>query len=119
MPASGCHRRNRSRGLIELRDSGLFTEPRRNASRDPQAWKKLIGEKPVEARLETLPENKIRSSAFAISSSAQLAIAAVLVTLPLFFPEQLSLRMVYQVTPVAAPLTEVPIRKDEPVGQKK
>lgn len=105
--------------MIELRDNGHFTEPTHNASRDPQAWKKLIGEKAVEARLQTLPENKIRPSAFAISSSVQLAIAAVLVTLPLFFPERLSLRMVYQVTPVAAPLTEVPVRNDEPVVQRK
>lgn len=103
---------------MELRNSGLFTERTQNVS-DPRAWKRLIGEKPVEARLETLPDNKIRPSAFAISSSAQLALATVLVALPLFFPERLSLRMAYQVTPVAAPLTEVPIRNEEPVVQKK
>jgi TonB family protein len=105
--------------LIDLRDSGLYTERRRNASADAQAWKRLIGEKPVEARLETLPDNKLRRSAFAVSSTVQLMLAMVVVSLPLFFPERLSLRMVYQVTPVAAPVTEVPTEPERPIVQKK
>ena len=105
--------------MIDLRDSGLRTERTPEASSDPQAWKRLIGNKPVVARLETLPDNRIRRSAFAISSSVQLALAVVLILLPLFFPEHLSLRMVYQVTPVEAPLTEVPVRPEEPVRHPK
>jgi len=109
--------------LIELKDSNLLTT---NASRDTEAWKRLIGNKPVEARLETLPDNKLRRSAFAISSSVQLVLAVIVVSLPLFFPEQLSIRMIYQVTPVAAPITEVPAepqkhevhKKSEPVPAK-
>jgi TonB family protein len=104
--------------LIELR-YGLLTERTPDASGDPQAWKRLIGNKPVDARLDTLPENKIRRSALAISSSVQLALAVAVVSLPLFFPERLSLRMVYQVTPVAAPITEVPIHAEKPEIQKK
>lgn len=95
--------------MIELRDSLLLAGRTQNAAGDPQAWKKLIGEKRVDARLETLPENKIRRSAFAISSSVQVALAVAVVSLPLFFPESLSTRMVYQVTPVAAPITEAPL----------
>jgi TonB family protein len=105
--------------LIELRNSGLLIAHGQNASGDPRAWVKLVGDKPVEARLETLPENKIRRSAFAISSSVQLVIATALVSLPLFFPEQLSMRMVYQVTPVAAPITEVPVQPEKPEQPKK
>jgi TonB family protein len=105
--------------LIELRDSGLRTERGQNAEGDPQAWKKLIGDKPVDARLDTLPENKIRRSAFAISSSVQLVLALALIALPLFFPESLSVRMTYQVTPLAAPLTEVPVHAEEPVERPK
>jgi TonB family protein len=105
--------------LIELRNIGLLTERTPNAAGDPQAWKRLIGEKSVEARLETLPENKIRRSALAISSSVQVALAVAIVSLPLFFPESLSPRMVYQVTPVAEPLTEVPIRAERPVAEAK
>ena len=102
--------------MIELKDSNLLTT---NASRDPEAWKKLIGNKPVAARLETLPDNKLRRSAFAISSSAQLVLAVIVVSLPLFFPEQISIRMIYQVTPVAAPVTEVPAEPQKPEVQKK
>jgi TonB family protein len=102
--------------LIDLRDSGLRSHGAQNASGDPQAWKKLIGNKPVEARLETLPDNKLRRGAFAVSSTVQLMLAAVLVSLPLIFPEQISIRMIYQVTPVAAPITEVPIKTDPPAA---
>src|SRR2546428_3475117 len=119
MRSSGLQGSDRSLGLIELRNSGLLIAHGRNASGDPRAWVKLVGDKPVEARLETLPENKIRRSALAISSSVQLVIATALVSLPLFFPEQLSTRMIYQVTPVAAPITEVPIQPDKPEQPKK
>jgi len=105
--------------LIALRDTRLLTERKPNVSGDPQAWKRLIGNKPVEARLETLPENRIRRSAFAISSTAQVALAVVLISLPLFFPEHLSLQMVYQVTPIAAPITEVPMQPEKPEVHKK
>ena len=105
--------------MINLTQSGLYTERRKTTSGDPLAWKRLIGDKPVAARLETLPDNKLRRSAFAISSTVQLMLAMVVVSLPLFFPERLSLRMVYQVTPVAAPITEVPIEPKQPVVEKK
>lgn len=100
--------------MTELRDSGFLTRHMPSASSDTQAWKRLIGEKPVDARLATLPENKLRRGAFAISSAVQVALALALISLPLLFPEQLSLRMVYQVTPIEAPLTEVPVRPDPP-----
>jgi TonB family protein len=105
--------------LIDLRQSGLYTERRKSISGDPEAWKRLIGDKPVAARLETLPNNKLRRSAFAVSSTAQVLLAMVVVSLPLLFPEHLSLRMIYQVTPIAAPVTEVPIEPERPVVQKK
>jgi len=105
--------------LIELRDVGLPTKRTQRISGDPQAWKKLIGDKSVDARLDTLPENRMRRSAFAISSSVQLTVALAMVSLPLFFPESLSMQMIYQVTPLAAPLTEVPTRAEEPVERPK
>jgi TonB family protein len=105
--------------LIELRDSGLRSERARNASGDPQAWKRLIGNKAVEARLETLPDNKLRRGAFAVSSVVQLTLALIVISLPLIFPEQISIRMIYQVTPIEAPQTEVPIRPEKPEVHKK
>jgi protein TonB len=100
--------------LIELRDSGLRSERTQNASGDPQAWKKLIGTKPVEARLETLPDNKLRRGAFAVSSVVQLTLALIVISLPLIFPEQISIRAIYQVTPIEAPQTEVPVQPEKP-----
>lgn len=105
--------------MIDLRDSHLLPPRTGDLSGRAEAWKRIIGEKPVAARLETLPENRIRRSAFAISSTVQLALAAALISLPLLFPERLSLQMGYQVTPVAAPVTEVPIEPAKPEMPKK
>jgi TonB family protein len=98
----------------QLRDSTLLTERAQNAPGDPQAWKKLIGTKRVAARLETLPDNKLRRGAFAVSSVVQLTLALIVISLPLIFPEQISIRAIYQVTPVEAPQTEVPIEPEKP-----
>jgi len=100
--------------LIELNRKSLAENPE-NDSADPQAWKRLIGEKPVEARLDTLPENKVRWSALAVSSTVQLALAMAVAALPLFFPQTLSTRMIYQVTPLAAPVTEIPLPVERPL----
>ncbi|PYU22292.1 MAG: hypothetical protein DMG30_15240 [Acidobacteria bacterium] len=106
--------------MSELRDSGrLLPAPTQDAARDPQAWQRLIGDKPVDAQLDMLPENRMRRSAFAISSSVQLALTVAMVSLQLFFPERLSLRMIYEVTTVTAPLTEAPIHVEQSVEQPK
>jgi len=104
--------------LIELNRKSLTTNVE-GASADPLAWKRLIGEKLVEARLDTLPENRVRWSALAVSSTVQLALAMAVAALPLFFPQTLSTRMFYQVTPLAAPVTEIPIPVEHPVMQAK
>ena len=97
----------------------LFVERRRTAPVDPEAWKKLIGAKPVDARLETLPETKMRRGVFAVSTTVQIALAVALAALPLLYPESLSMRMIYQVTPIAAPVTEVPVPAEPPAEQPK
>ena len=100
--------------MIELSNRGLIIERRAKSAGDPEAWKRLIGSQPVDARLATLPDNKLRRSAFAVSSSVQVVLALALISLPLFFPEKLSLRMVYQVTPIEAPQTQVPVQPEPP-----
>jgi TonB family protein len=117
MQTSGLQGSDRSLGLIELRNSGLLIAHGQNASGNPRAWEKLVGDKPVEARLDILPENKIRPSAFVMSLAVQLTIASAMVSLPLFFPESLPMRIMYQVTPLAAPLTEVPTHAELPVAK--
>jgi TonB family protein len=105
--------------LIESKGTVLFVERRRNVPADPEAWKRLIGKKPVDARLETLPVTKMRRSVFAISTTVQLTLAATLASLPLLFPQSLSMRIIYQVTPIAAPVTEVPVPTERPAEQPK
>jgi TonB family protein len=82
---------------------------------NPEAWKKLIGQKPVSARLATLPESKMRSSALLGSTAFQIAIAALLVAAPMFFPDKLATHIVYEVTPIAAPDTSIPLPPKQPV----
>jgi TonB family protein len=105
--------------LNEPTPTVLFVERRRTAPVDPEAWKKLIGSKPVDARLETLPETKMRRGVFAVSTTVQIALAMALAALPLLYPESLSMRMIYQVTPIAAPVTEVPVAAEPPAEQPK
>jgi TonB family protein len=100
--------------LIELNRKSLAAN-----AESASAWKRLIGQKPVEARLDTLPENRVRWSALAVSSTVQLALAIFVAALPLFFPQTLSTRMIYQVTPLAAPVTEISVPVERPVIQAK
>jgi TonB family protein len=88
--------------------------PRVAASQDPQAWKKLIGTKPVAARLELLPDGESRKSALLTSVVLQSIVAAFVVVLPLFFPDQLKTTMLYQVIPLAPLRTEYLLPTPEP-----
>ena len=83
-------------------------------AQDPQAWKKLVGNKPVPARLEVLPEGASRKSALLTSVVFQSIVAAFVVALPLFFPDQLKTSMIYQVVPLAPLRTEYILPTPEP-----
>src|SRR5690242_4516417 len=76
-------------------------------SRDPDAWKKMIGQKSIAARLATLPERKMSRSALATSTAFQVLLAVVVVSLPVFFPNKLKTSIIYSVMPVAQLQTEV------------
>jgi TonB family protein len=89
------------------------------AAPNPEAWKKLIGQKPVSARLATLPESQVRRSALLGSTLFQVAVAALLVAVPMFFPEKLVTRIAYEVTPIAAPDTSVPLPPKQPLVRPK
>lgn len=81
---------------------------------NPEAWKKLIGQRSVSARLSTLPETKPRWSALLTSTIFQASVAAFLVALPMFFPQKLITQVEYAVVPLEAPQTEVPVPKKAP-----
>lgn len=86
---------------VGLRDLGR----RRNVS--PEAWKRAVGSRPVEARLALLDDRKPRWDTFGISFLGQSVLVAIIIVLPLFVPEKFNTLMRYQVIPIGAPPTEV------------
>jgi TonB family protein len=83
---------------------------------DPEAWKRMMGDKPVPARLSTLPERKLSFGALATSTVLQICVAAALVMLPVFFPQQMMTKIAYEVVPIAPVRTEVLLPpKQQPV----
>jgi TonB family protein len=82
-------------------------------ARDPQAWKKMMGGKPVAARLAVLPDGPSRKQALLTSVVFQSILWAFVAALPLFFPDQLKTSMIYQVIPLAPLRTEFLLPKPE------
>jgi TonB family protein len=100
-------------------DLRLSYQPTGAPAPSSQAWKNLIGQKPVAARLDTLPETKPRLSALLTSTLFQVALATFLVAIPMFFPDKLATKIAYEVVPIAAPQTEVALPPKPPVIRAK
>jgi len=79
--------------------------------RDPDAWQKLIGEKPIGARLDMLPERKTNWRALATSTFTQVSIVVALLLLQIFIPDKLITTIEYNVMPLAGPMIEIPKAK--------
>jgi hypothetical protein len=75
---------------------------------NPDAWKSLVGNKPVDARFTLLPNTKPRMSALGTSLVIQIALAGFLVIVPLLFPQQLIPRAMYMVTELVGPPLDIP-----------
>src|SRR6202049_3622548 len=82
---------------------------------DPTAWKKMMGQKPVAARLDLLPDAKLSRGSLLTSTVFQVGLLAFVVALPMFFPQKLVTQIMYEVTPIAAPETAVPLPPKPPV----
>jgi len=67
-----------------------------------------MGTKPVSARFDLLPETKPRMSALGTSVIVQACLVAFLVSLPLFFPQQLVPKAMFMVTDLAGPPLDIP-----------
>lgn len=91
----------------------LDTQPR-GATSDPEAWKKIIGNKPVPTRLQTLPEPNPRWSALLTSTIFQVLLAGLLIVLPAVFPDKLANKR-YEVVPIVAPQTEFALPPEQPL----
>jgi TonB family protein len=75
---------------------------------NPEAWKAMVGNKPVAARFDLLPNTKPRMSALGTSLVIQIALAAFLVIVPLLFPQQMIPRAMFMVTDMAGPPLDIP-----------
>ena len=83
--------------------------PSPSSGRDPQAWKALVGNKPVSARFALLPETKPKMSALGTSVIVQICLVAFVVTIPLLFPQQLVPHSMTFVTDLAGPPLDIPV----------
>jgi TonB family protein len=89
------------------------------AGRDPQAWKKMIGSKPVAARLAVLPDGQSRLTAVLTSAIFQTALVIFVMALPLIFPSELRTTIFHEVIPIAPLRTEFkPPPENEPPIQR-
>jgi TonB family protein len=86
---------------------------------DPEAWKKMMGNKPVCTRLDTLPEAKPRWSALLASTIFQVVLTAFLVVVPTLFPDKLVNKNAYEAVSIMAPQTEVALPPKQPVVRVK
>jgi TonB family protein len=91
-----------AQGSLQLR----FNTP--SSSRNPQAWKNMMGSKPVSARFDLLPDNKPRAGAMGTSVILQICLVTVVVILPLLFPQQMIPKAMSMVTDLAGPPLDVP-----------
>src|SRR5580704_10367684 len=90
-----------TRGSLRLRPASP------SSGQNPQAWKALVGSKPVSARFSLLPETKPRMSALGTSVIIQICLVAFLVTLPLLFPQQMIPHAMYMVSDLAGPPLDI------------
>src|SRR5580765_89467 len=102
-----------TQGTFEIR----FRPPAPPA-KDPDAWQKMIGEKAIGARLDTLPENRISWRALATSTATQVGIVVALILLEIILPPNLITKVEYSVMPLAGPMIEIPQPKAQPVRPK-
>src|SRR4029077_12651562 len=90
--------------LEQLTHGGLRLRTGTGAARpNPQAWKSLVGNKPVSAPVSLLPNTKPKMSAMGTRLVAQIALAAFFVILPVMFPQRLIPRAMYMVTAIEMP----------------
>ena len=72
--------------------------------RNKENWKSVLGHKPVAARLEVLGDSKSRWGSFGTGILLQIFGVALLVTVPMLFPQKLIPIMRYEIIALFAPL---------------
>jgi TonB family protein len=88
------------------------------SAQNSDAWQKLIGQKPIGARLEGLPEHRTNWRALATSTFTQISIVILLLLLQVILPQNLITKVEYVVTPLAGPMVEIPKPTARPMRPK-
>ena len=83
----------------------------------PGAWKELVGDKPVAARLALLPDTQPRMGAMGVSLLVQISLAVFTVMIPLLYPQVLAPQKMYMVTEVLRPSLHLPPPPPKPQPQ--
>jgi TonB family protein len=96
---------------------GVGFDPKRSRATD--AWKRQIGSKPIPARLALLPEAKPNWRRVGVSAIFQIAILGFFIIVPLLYPEEMKTAIhFYSSTPIAQPMTEIPVAPPPPPPAK-
>jgi TonB family protein len=93
---------------------GVGFQSNRGRAGDPQAWRKVIGTRPVAARLALLPEPKRRWDRIGVSAFGQIAVIGFLLIIPLIFPEQMKTALNLRPTELMQPVTLIPVAPPPP-----
>jgi TonB family protein len=91
-----------TQGSLRLRSGSA------GGGKNPEAWKSMVGNKPVSVRFTLLPNTKPRMSALGTSLVVQIALATFLVIVPLLFPQQMVPKAMFMVTELIGPPLDIP-----------
>lgn len=98
---------------------GVGFDANRARSANQEAWKQHIGNKPVPARLALLPDAKPNWNRVGFSAILQLSILIFFILVPLLYPEGMKTAVkFYSSTPLAQPITEIPVAPPPPPPPK-
>jgi TonB family protein len=106
---------NPPRGTTRL---GVGFDASRRQAPNPDAWKAAIGNKPIAARLATLPESKPRWSRMGVSASVQLVILIFCIAIPLLYPDKIETALHLQMIAMPNLVTEIPTPPPPPPPPK-
>jgi TonB family protein len=96
---------------------GFNAQRRRTGPTD--AWKQQIGSRPIPARLALLPEQKPNWGRVGASAVLQVSVLVFFLLVPLLYPEGMKTALhFYSSTPLAAPITEIPVAPTPPPPPK-
>src|ERR1700730_6275645 len=95
---------------------GVGFDGGRSRSRNDN-WRTAIGNKPVPARFELLPDGEKRWDRIGLSAILQISLLTFFVVMPIFFPERLE-ALRYSVVPLFMPVTEIPVAPPPPPPPK-